>query len=181
MLFLFEVINATFLVSALSHRSLLTIHILILPSVLVLGDRFLRTDLVCRIKTCKVDLVGGCLWQGGRCYFEELIWSSDDLMRLLKHAWCLFLVRCGCLGCLSSRADHPAAAACMLAQSPSSHSWRLQSEPCQSSSLMAITHECRLYKHIGPDGIPYALVVVQDMYTLQELLDKIVSHFGLRQ
>ena len=38
---------------------------------------------------------------------------------------------------------------------------------------MAIPHECRLYKHVGPDGIPYALVVVHDMFNLQELLEKI--------
>ena len=38
---------------------------------------------------------------------------------------------------------------------------------------MAIPHECRLYKHVGPDGIPYALVVARDMFTIQELLEKI--------
>ena len=38
---------------------------------------------------------------------------------------------------------------------------------------MAIPHECRLYKHVGPDGIPYALVVKHDMFNLQELWDKI--------
>ena len=38
---------------------------------------------------------------------------------------------------------------------------------------MAIPHECRLYKHVGPDGITYALVVAHDMFNLQELLEKI--------
>ena len=38
---------------------------------------------------------------------------------------------------------------------------------------MAIPHECRLYKHVGPDGIPYALVVAHDMFDLREVLDKI--------
>ena len=38
---------------------------------------------------------------------------------------------------------------------------------------MAIPHECRLYKHVGPDGIPYALVVAHDMFNLQALLEKI--------
>ena len=32
---------------------------------------------------------------------------------------------------------------------------------------MAIPHECRLYKHVGPDGIQYALVVAHDV-NLQE-------------
>ena len=40
---------------------------------------------------------------------------------------------------------------------------------------MAIPHECRLYKHVGPDGIPYALVVAHDMFNLQELLEKIFA------
>ena len=40
---------------------------------------------------------------------------------------------------------------------------------------MAISHERRLYKHVGPDGIPYASVVAHDMFTLQELLEKIVG------
>ncbi len=38
---------------------------------------------------------------------------------------------------------------------------------------MAIPHECRLCKHVGPDCIPYALVVAHDMLNLQELLEKI--------
>ena len=38
---------------------------------------------------------------------------------------------------------------------------------------MAIPHECRLYKHVGPDGIPYALVVAHDMFNLREVLEKI--------
>ena len=46
---------------------------------------------------------------------------------------------------------------------------------------MAIPHGCRLYKHVGPDGIPYALVVAHDMFTLQELLEKIVGHIRLRR
>ena len=40
---------------------------------------------------------------------------------------------------------------------------------------MAIPHECRLYKHVGPDGIPYALVVANDVFNLQELLEKILA------
>ncbi len=40
---------------------------------------------------------------------------------------------------------------------------------------MAIPHECRPYKHVGPDGIPYALVVAHDMFILQELLVKILA------
>ena len=40
---------------------------------------------------------------------------------------------------------------------------------------MAIPNECRLYKHVGPDGIPYALVVAHDMFNLQELLEKILA------
>ena len=80
-----------------------------------------------------------------------------------------------CSACLSSQADHPQLAACMLAQSPSSHSLRLQSEPCESSSLMAISHERRLNKHVGPDGIPYASVAAHVMFTLQEILEKIAG------
>ena len=38
---------------------------------------------------------------------------------------------------------------------------------------MVIPHECRLYQHVGPDGIPCALVVVHDMFNLLELLGKI--------
>ena len=38
---------------------------------------------------------------------------------------------------------------------------------------MAIPHECRLYKHVGPDGIPYDLVVAYDMFNLWEVLEKI--------
>ena len=38
---------------------------------------------------------------------------------------------------------------------------------------MAIPHECRLCKYVGPDCIPYALVVAHDMFNLQELLEKI--------
>ena len=38
---------------------------------------------------------------------------------------------------------------------------------------MAIPHECRFYKHVGPDGIPYALVVAHDNFNLHELLEKI--------
>ena len=40
---------------------------------------------------------------------------------------------------------------------------------------MAISHERRLNKHVGPGGIPYASVVAHDMFTLQELLEKIVG------
>ena len=40
---------------------------------------------------------------------------------------------------------------------------------------MAISHERRLNKHFGPDGIPYASVVAHDMFTLQELLEKTVG------
>ena len=43
---------------------------------------------------------------------------------------------------------------------------------------MAIPHECRLYKHVGPDGIPYALVVAHDMFNLQELLEMISAICG---
>ena len=76
--------------------------------------------------------------------------------------------------CLSSQADHPTVGCMhMQARSPYSHSWRLQSEPRESPSLMAIPHECRLYKYVGPNGIPYALVVAHDMFNLQELLEKI--------
>ena len=38
---------------------------------------------------------------------------------------------------------------------------------------MAIPHECRLYKHVGRSGIPYALVVAHGMSNLQDLLEKI--------
>ena len=38
---------------------------------------------------------------------------------------------------------------------------------------MDIPHERRLYKHVGPDGMPYALVVAYDMFNFQELLEKI--------
>ena len=38
---------------------------------------------------------------------------------------------------------------------------------------MAIPHECRFYKHVGSDGILYAMVVAHDMFNLQELLEKI--------
>ena len=38
---------------------------------------------------------------------------------------------------------------------------------------MVIPHEYRLYQHVGPDGIPCALVVVHDMFNLLELLGKI--------
>ena len=40
---------------------------------------------------------------------------------------------------------------------------------------MTIPHEYRLYTHVGPDGIPYDLVVAHNMFTLQELLEKIVE------
>ena len=87
-----------------------------------------------------------------------------------------FIVSYGCLVILlvfRRKPITPQMAACMQAQRPYSHSWRLQSERRESSSLMAIPHECRLYKHVGPDGIPYALVVAHDMFNLQELLEKI--------
>ena len=64
----------------------------------------------------------------------------------------------------------------MPAKCPSSHSWRLQREPSESSSLMAIPHKCRLYRHVRPDGIPYASVMAHDMFTLQELWEKIVGN-----
>ena len=102
------------------------------------------------------------------------------MMRLLKPCLgpfpCELWLSC-CFACLSSLPITPQLAACMQAQSPSRHSWRLQIDPCESSSLMAIPHKCRLYKHVGPDGISYALVVAQDMFSLQEILEKIVSHF----
>ncbi len=40
---------------------------------------------------------------------------------------------------------------------------------------MTIPPECRLYNHARPDGIPCALVVANDMFTLQELLETIVE------
>ena len=58
--------------------------------------------------------------------------------------------------CLSSQAKHPHLAACMPAQSPSRHSrQQAQNESSESSSLMSIPPEHRLYRHVGPDGIPY--------------------------
>ena len=75
-------------------------------------------------------------------------------------AWGLFLVSCCCclvlLFCLSFNACR-SPRRWLKAQCPSSHSWRLQSEPCKSSSLMAIHRERRLYKHVGP-----VLVMAQD-------------------
>ena len=40
---------------------------------------------------------------------------------------------------------------------------------------MAMPHEYRLYNHVRTDGIPYALVVAHDMFTLPELLETIVG------
>ena len=40
---------------------------------------------------------------------------------------------------------------------------------------MAIPHKCRLYRHVRSDGIPYASVMAHDMFTLQELWEKIVG------
>ena len=37
---------------------------------------------------------------------------------------------------------------------------------------MVIPYECRLYKHVGPDAIPYALVVEHVMFNLREVLEK---------
>ena len=43
---------------------------------------------------------------------------------------------------------------------------------------MAIPHECRLYKHVRPDDIPYAFVVAHDMFNIQEFLEKISAILG---
>ena len=49
----------------------------------------------------------------------------------------------------------PQLAACMPAQSQSRHSQQAQNESSESFSLMSIPPEHRLYRHVGPDGIPY--------------------------
>ena len=118
-----------------------------------------------------VAQVGGRLWQADLCNLEVLRLCDASLVRPLRcDGWlsCWF-------ACLSLQADHPQLATCMQAQSPPSHSWRLQSEPSEFSSLMAIPHKCRLYRHVIPDGIPYASVMAHDMFTLQELWEKIVG------
>ena len=108
-------------------------------------------------------------------------------MRLLKP--CLGPLPCElwlfcCFARLSSQADHPAAG-CMYAISEfhlvTADGFRVSVSHVSPPVLMAMSHECRLYKHVGPDGIPYALIVAEDLFTLQELLEKIVGHLGLRQ